>query len=80
MLTGEAAPLVIELPPYRMPTLRNALLTTLDRALVFLRKAGSVILLISVILWALATYPKMPESALVGKAVPENISPENFEA
>ena len=61
IVAGEAAPLVIELPPYRMPTLRNALFTTLDRASVFLRKAGSIILLISVILWAAATYPKLPE-------------------
>lgn len=63
VLPGEAAPLVIELPPYRMPRLRNALLVTLDRATVFIRKAGSVILLISVILWAVATYPKLPENS-----------------
>ncbi|QDT08464.1 ferrous iron transporter B [Planctomycetes bacterium K23_9] len=64
IIAGEAAPLVIELPPYRMPTLRNAFFTTLDRASVFLRNAGSIILLISVILWAMATYPKLPESAV----------------
>ncbi len=63
LLVGDAAPLVIELPPYRMPSLRNALLTTLDRSSVFVRKAGSVILLISVILWAMATYPKLPENS-----------------
>ncbi len=63
IVAGEAAPLVIELPPYRMPTLRNALFTTLDRASVFLRNAGSIILLISVIMWAAATYPKLPETA-----------------
>lgn len=71
VLTGEAAPLVIELPPYRMPTLRNALMTTLDRAVVFIRKAGSVILLISVVLWAMATYPKIPESEIVKPATGE---------
>ncbi len=64
VLTGEAAPLVIELPPYRMPSLRNALLITFDRASVFIRKAGSIILLISVILWAMATYPKLPDQML----------------
>jgi ferrous iron transport protein B len=62
IVAGEAAPLVIELPPYRMPTLRNALYTTLDRASVFLKNAGSIILLISVIMWAAATYPKLPET------------------
>lgn len=64
ILTGEATPLVIEMPPYRQPSLQNALLTTIDRASVFVRKAGSVILLISVILWAMATYPKLPEDKL----------------
>ncbi len=64
VLTGEAAPLVIELPPYRLPSLRNALLITLDRASVFIRKAGSIILLISVILWAMASYPKLPDDRL----------------
>ncbi len=58
LLPGETAPLVIELPPYRMPSLRNAFLTTFDRASVFVRKAGTTILLISVILGSLANYPK----------------------
>lgn len=60
LLKGEAVPLVIELPAYRWPGLRNALVTVVDRGGVFLRQAGSVILLISVGLWALATYPKLP--------------------
>ncbi|WP_143543890.1 ferrous iron transporter B, partial [Rhodopirellula sp. MGV] len=64
IVPGEAAPLVLELPNYRLPSLRNALLTTLDRAIVFLRQAGTIILLISVVLWGLATYPKMPESEM----------------
>ena len=62
LLKGEAIPLVIELPAYRMPGFRNAFVTVTERAVVFLRQAGTVILLISVVLWALATYPKLPES------------------
>jgi ferrous iron transport protein B len=62
ILPGDAVPLVIELPAYRMPSLRNALLTVLDRGLIFVRQAGTVILVISVVLWALASYPKLPES------------------
>ena len=62
-IKGEAAPLVIELPPYRVPSLKNALFTVVDRASVFLRKAGSVILLISIALWFLATFPKLPTDA-----------------
>jgi ferrous iron transport protein B len=58
ILKGETRPLVLELPSYRMPSLRTAVLTTLDRAMVFVKNAGTVILLISIALWALATYPK----------------------
>ena len=64
VLKGGTVPLVLELPPYRMPSLRTALITVVDRASLFLRKAGTVILLISVVLWALATYPKMPDNQL----------------
>ena len=62
ILPGEAAPLVLELPPFRMPSLRNALGTIVDRATVFIRRAGTVILLISIVLWGLTTYPKLPEN------------------
>lgn len=64
ILKGESQPMVLELPPYRFPSLRSAFLTVLDRARVFLTKAGSVILMISVGLWALAHYPVMSESDL----------------
>jgi len=63
VVRGEASPLILELPQYRMPSFRNALFTMMDRAMVFLRQAGSTILLISVVLWAMATYPKLPETA-----------------
>jgi ferrous iron transport protein B len=58
ILKGETRPLVLELPSYKLPSLRTAFLTMLDRARVFVCKAGTVILLISIALWALATYPK----------------------
>jgi ferrous iron transport protein B len=58
ILPGEARPLVLELPSYKLPSLRTALLATWDRAAVFLRTAGSVILIMSIGMWALATYPK----------------------
>jgi ferrous iron transport protein B len=58
VLKGETHPLVLELPSYRLPSLRTATLTMLGRAWVFIQKAGTVILLISIALWALATYPK----------------------
>lgn len=71
ILRGEAVPLVLELPPYRLPSLRNAFITMVDRASIFARKAGTVILLISVILWAMATFPKMSEADLPPQAAQE---------
>ncbi len=58
LLPGETRPLVIELPNYRLPSLRNALLQMLDRAMVFVKNAGTTILLITFLLWLAATYPK----------------------
>jgi ferrous iron transport protein B len=58
LLKGPIRPLVMELPNYRLPSLRNALLLTWDRALVFITTAGTTILVISLVLWALANYPK----------------------
>jgi ferrous iron transport protein B len=58
LLKGPVRPLVIELPNYRLPSLRNALLLTFDRAAAFVKTAGTTILAISLVLWALKTYPK----------------------
>jgi ferrous iron transport protein B len=58
VLRGSPKPLVIELPCYKPPNLRNAVLTMIDRGRLFLTKAGTVILLVSIGLWVTATYPK----------------------
>ena len=58
ILKGESKPLVLELPSYKVPSLRNALIVMFDRAMLFVKKAGTVILIISIGLWFLATYPK----------------------
>ena len=58
ILPGESRPLVIELPNYRLPSLRGAFIETTHRAWDFLQNAGTIILVISLVLWALATYPK----------------------
>jgi ferrous iron transport protein B len=63
---GEITPFVMELPPYRMPTLRGTLLHVWERASQFLWKAGTVIVLTSIVLWAMMSYPKIPESQLLG--------------
>lgn len=66
ILPGGGRPLVIELPQYRFPGFRTALLHTLDRATIFLKQAGTIILGISLVLWALSTYPhsKPPAEAM----------------
>jgi len=66
LFKGEAIPFVMELPPYRMPTLRSLMLHMWDRGWQYLQKAGTVILGISILLWAASTYPKIPEDKLVG--------------
>ncbi len=53
---------VMELPPYRIPTLRSVLLHIWERAWMYLRKAGTVILMFSMIMWFLMSYPKLPET------------------
>ena len=58
---GESTPFVMELPPYRLPTLRSILTHTWERGWMYIRKAGTVILAISVVLWAALTFPGLDE-------------------
>jgi ferrous iron transport protein B len=59
ILKSPPPPLVLELPPYRMPNVSNVLHTIAERALMFVRRAGTVILAISILLWALVTFPRL---------------------
>ncbi|MCB0351935.1 MAG: ferrous iron transporter B [Bdellovibrionales bacterium] len=63
LVPGVPAPLALELPPYRLPSLRDAAQVALDRGWIFLRQAGTIILLISVVLWALSTFPQLPSES-----------------
>jgi ferrous iron transport protein B len=58
VLRSDPAPFVLEMPPYRWPTLRSLGLRLLDRSKVFLRRAGTVILATTIVLWALASTPR----------------------
>src|SRR5260370_3908412 len=58
LLKGETPLLIMELPPYKRPLLRVVLRHMWDRSKLFLRRAGTVILGINILLWALATYPR----------------------
>lgn len=65
LLKGETPMLIMELPPYKRPLVRVVMRHMWDRSKVFLRRAGTVILGINILLWFLATYPK--NSALEAK-------------
>jgi ferrous iron transport protein B len=61
VLSGEDAPFVMELPPYRLPTGKAVALKMWDRSWLYIRKAGTVILGISILLWVLSSFPDKRE-------------------
>ncbi len=61
VLKGTASPLVMELPPYRVPTVRGVLLQTWEQVRMYLKKAGTIILLGSVLIWFLSSFPWAPD-------------------
>jgi ferrous iron transport protein B len=63
---GETTPFVMELPPYRMPTLKAVSIHMWQRGWMYLRKAGTIILAVSIILWAAMSYPRPPAHSLEG--------------
>ncbi len=59
ILRGRSRPMALELPSYKWPSVRTALVTTYDRAMVFTKNAGTNILCICIVLWWLSSYPKV---------------------
>lgn len=60
VLKGESAPFVMELPPYRVPTLKGVLMQMWERSWLYLKKAGTIILFVSIVMWALTVFPLFP--------------------
>jgi len=58
VLKGSSEPFVMELPPYRMPTGKSVLIHMWERGRLYLKKAGTLILSISIVLWALTAFPR----------------------
>ncbi len=58
ILSGEDAPFVMELPPYRMPTLRAISVHAARRSWLYVKKAGTIILAISLVIWVLSSFPR----------------------
>lgn len=73
VLKGESAPFVMELPPYRIPTLKGVLMQMWERSWLYLKKAGTIILFVSIVMWALTVFPLFPEekAAEYEKGLPE---------
>ncbi len=64
VIKGASTPFVMELPPYRMPTLKGVLIHTWERTWEYAKKAGTVILGISILIWAMMTFPQLPEDRI----------------
>lgn len=70
VLKGESAHFVMELPPYRLPTIQGLLLKMWERGWLYIRKAGTIVLLISVVIWAAFKFPEAkPPEGLPDEAV-----------
>ncbi len=63
ILRAGGAPLLLELPDFKCPSLRNVLVRVGQRGWVFVRRAGTVILAVSVVIWALLYYPRNTQTA-----------------
>jgi ferrous iron transport protein B len=61
MLRGPKTPFVMELPPYRIPTIKGLLIHTWERTWQYIKKAGTVILGVSILLWTMMTFPGLSE-------------------
>jgi ferrous iron transport protein B len=83
---GESAPFVMELPPYRVPTIKGLIIHMWERGWLYIKKAGTVIMLGCVIIWALSAFPLSSQGDLtksyigrIGKAVEPAIKPLGFD-
>jgi len=88
ILKSKRSSFMLEMPPYRWPTLRGLALRLIDRSKVFLRRAGTVILAVALIIWVLGNLPltdgKPPEIGqsvlgMIGHAVEPAIKPLGFD-
>jgi ferrous iron transport protein B len=79
LFKGEITPFVMELPPYRLPTVRGVFVHMWERSWLYIKKAGTIILGISVLMWALATFPRHEAAEPTADATAQ-LSPEEAEA
>jgi ferrous iron transport protein B len=75
ILKAPPPPFIMELPPYRVPNFRTVFQNMLTRAWLFVKRAGTVILTISIILWALMYFPRSGQTTAVSEA--ESVSKQS---
>ena len=73
LFKGEAAPFVMELPPYRIPSLKSILIHMWEKGSIFLQKVGGVILIAAIIIWFVTAFPR-PVQAPGAAAAPDAMS------
>jgi ferrous iron transport protein B len=74
LLKGRARPMILELPSYKVPSFKNALLAAKDQGIAFLRTAGTVIIAICIVMWWLSAYPRVESTAEPTAAVQQSQS------
>ncbi len=95
LVPGESEPFVMELPVYRAPKLKNVLIQMWERAWLYLKKAGTIILAFSILIWGLLTFPMVDSNGqeyasvseqmqnsyagTIGKAIEPAIAPLGFD-
>ena len=86
ILKGQPAPFIMEMPPYRVPTLRNALMQMWEKGRSYIKKAGTIILIGSLVIWAMASLPWGVEyggeesvAGTIGHAMEPFIEPLGFD-
>ncbi len=77
VIRGPSTPFVMELPPYRIPTFQGMLIHTWERTWQYIKKAGTIILAISILLWAAMTFPQAPSGPAVDASAVQSVSGEN---
>ncbi|TRZ83225.1 ferrous iron transport protein B, partial [bacterium] len=86
IFTGESAPFVMELPPYRIPTLKGLIIHMWERGWLYIKKAGTVIMLGCIVIWSLSAFPVSAKGDLtksyigkIGKAIEPAVRPLGFD-
>ncbi|MCW4049106.1 MAG: ferrous iron transport protein B [Candidatus Bathyarchaeota archaeon] len=84
LLRGEPAPFIMELPPYRAPTLHGSVVHMWERGFLFLKKAGTYLLGAGILVWFLASFPmgapiEQTYAGMIGHAVEPLLRPLGFD-